>query len=107
MDSTLPLDSGLSQDAVDFVQFCYQRRPIGWPEFYDEMSAVAAHRLFRGWGFPELAEHGVSFTLAEMPRLAALVGTITRADPGRGAPPAGRGTHPRTVSALRRSLATR
>jgi hypothetical protein len=71
---------GLSPEAVDFVRFCYARRPVAWPEFYDEMSAVAARCLFHGWGYPELAEHGIALTLPEMPRLAALVEAIVRSE---------------------------
>ena len=78
---------GLTPEAVDFVRFCYARRPLAWPEFYDEMSAVAARCLFHGWGYPELAEHGIALTLPEMPRLAALVEAIVRSE--RTRPPAG------------------
>jgi len=106
MDSAVPHGVGLSPDAVDFVHFCYERHPVAWPEFYDEMSAVAAQRLFRGWGFPELAEHGVSFTLAEMPRLAALVGSITREDPARSCLSPLRGRPSRSATALHRAVAT-
>ncbi len=84
-----PRAVGLSTEAIEFVRFCYARRPVPWPELYDEMSAVAARGLFRGWGYPELAEHGIALTLSEMPVLAALVRTIVRdggaAGSGRGA----------------------
>jgi hypothetical protein len=63
----------LTAEAVEFVRFCYSRRKVGWPELYDEMCAVAAHRAYRDWGFAELSDHGIRFTLAEMPGLAALV----------------------------------
>lgn len=65
-----------SADAADFVRFCYRRRRVGWPELYDEMCAVASRGLFRGWGTEELSDHGVRFTLFEMPSLAALVTRI-------------------------------
>ena len=58
--------------ALEFVRFCYRRRHVGWPQIYDEMSNVAGHGLFRGLGYADLAEHGVSFFLAELPRLVAL-----------------------------------
>ncbi len=77
--------AGTSDDAVDFVRFCYARRPVSWPALYDEMSAVAARGLYRGWGFTELAEHGIRFTLPELPALAALVGGIVRAECARAA----------------------
>ena len=65
-----------SADAVDFVRFCYRRRRVGWPELYDEMCAVASRGLFRGWSTEELSDHGIRFTLFEMPSLAALVGRV-------------------------------
>ena len=67
-----------SVDAVAFVRFCYERRPVPWPELYDEMTSVAARGLFRGWGYLELAEHGIGFAIPDLPRLAALAGTIAR-----------------------------
>jgi hypothetical protein len=69
--------------ASDFVRFCHRRRRTGWPELYDEMCAVARRGLYHGWGFVELAEHGVAFGLAEMPRLAALVAEVIRLDAER------------------------
>jgi hypothetical protein len=62
-----------SDDAVEFVRFCYSRRRVGWPELYDEMCAVAGRGLFRGWGSDELSAEGIGFTLFEMPALAMLV----------------------------------
>jgi hypothetical protein len=62
-----------SDDAVEFVRFCYSRRHVGWPELYDEMCAVAGRGLFRGWGSDELSAEGIGFTLFEMPALALLV----------------------------------
>jgi hypothetical protein len=64
--------------ALEFVRFCRRRRKVPWPEMYDEMCAVAARRLFRDWGFAELAEHGVAFTLFDTPGLAALVTQVCR-----------------------------
>jgi hypothetical protein len=58
--------------ALEFVRFCYRRRRVNWPALYDEMSAVAARGVFRGMGYGELAEHGVSFYLGDLPRLVAL-----------------------------------
>jgi len=62
--------------ALEFVRFCYRRRPLAWPHLYDEMCAVAGHGLFRGLGYLDLAEHGVSFSLAGMPRLAELTARV-------------------------------
>jgi hypothetical protein len=76
-------DSGASDAAVDFVRFCHRRRRAGWPELYDEMCAVARRGLYHGWGFAELAEHGIAFGLAEMPRLAGLVVEVARQESER------------------------
>ena len=67
-----------SPEAVEFVRFCYRRRRVGWPELYDEMCAVAGRGAFQGWGFAEFAEHGIGFTLADMPALAAIAATVSR-----------------------------
>ena len=79
MDSRgLPDVSGVSDAALDFVRYCHRRRRVGWPELYDEMCAVAGRGMYRGWGFRELAEHGIAFGLTEMPGLARLVGMVAR-----------------------------
>jgi hypothetical protein len=65
-----------SADIVDFIRFCYRRRRVAWPEIYDDMCAVAARGDFRGWRLADLAERGVGFTIAELPRLAALVDRV-------------------------------
>jgi hypothetical protein len=61
-----------SPEALDFVRFCYHRRRVSWPDLYDEMCAVAARATYRGWGYDELAQLGISFSLAAMPGLATL-----------------------------------
>ena len=66
-------DPGAATAAFDFIRFCHKRKRVGWPELYDEMCHVASRGLYRGWGFPELAEHGIAFGLSEMPRLASMV----------------------------------
>ena len=58
--------------ALEFVRYCYRRRRVAWPLIYDEMCAVAGHGLFRGLGYSELAERGISFCLGDMPRLYQL-----------------------------------
>jgi hypothetical protein len=78
--------AGASPDAIEFVRFCYRRRPHGWPELYDEMCHVASRRLFRGWGAGELAERGIGFSLFETPRLAALVESVVLQERARSAP---------------------
>ena len=72
--------SDANDAVVDFVRFCHRRRRTGWPELYDEMCAVARRGIYRGWSFAELAEHGITFGLAEMPRLAALVAQVASQD---------------------------
>ncbi len=61
-------------DIAEFIRFCHARRGVGWPDLYDEMCAVASRRAFRGWGFVEMAEHGICFTLADLRRLAEETG---------------------------------
>jgi hypothetical protein len=65
-----------SAEAAAFIRFCYRRRRTGWPELYDEMCAVAGRRLYNGWGFQELADIGIGFSLFETPTLAALARAI-------------------------------
>jgi hypothetical protein len=67
-------------EALEFVRFCYRRRRVAWPALYDEMSAVAARGAFKGMGYGELAEHGISFCLADLPRLVALTERVVRED---------------------------
>jgi hypothetical protein len=77
MDSCRRLEESSAVDAaLDFVRFCHRRRRVGWPELYDEMCRVASRGLYHGWGFGELAEHGIAFGLAEMPHLAGLVAEV-------------------------------
>jgi len=59
-------------EALEFVRFCYRRRRVAWPALYDEMCAVAARGAFRGLGYAELADRGISFCLGELHQLAAL-----------------------------------
>lgn len=63
--------------AEEFVSFCVERCGNNWPELYDEMCRVASHRLFRGMGYRELNDHGVSLSLVNMDRLAALAKDLT------------------------------
>ncbi len=65
-------------EALEFVRFCYRRRRVCWPSLYDEMSAVAARGAFHGMGYAELAEHGISFCLGDLPRMAALTERVVR-----------------------------
>lgn len=78
-----------SREVAEFIRFCHRRRRVGWPELYDEMCGVAARREFKGWGHEELAEHGVTFTLYQMPQLATWVRQVigASATPAQGAQP--------------------
>ena len=83
MDSHRPAEAAPTADAAAFVRFCYHRRRAGWPELYDEMCAVASRRLYNGWGFNELADHGIGFSLFETPTLALLAREIAREESER------------------------
>ena len=72
MDPRTAASQAPDPDAVAFVRFCYHRRRVGWPELYDEMCAVAARGLYRGYGPDDLAGIGIGFGLFEMSALAAL-----------------------------------
>jgi hypothetical protein len=74
-----------SAEAAAFIRFCYRRRRTGWPELYDEMCAVAGRRLYNGWGFQELADIGIGFSLFETPALAALAREIAHEESERRA----------------------
>ena|SRR5688500_3969562 len=65
-------------ECLEFVRFCYRRRRVSWPALYDEMCNVAARGAFRGLGYADLAEHGISFCLSDLPRMAALTERVMR-----------------------------
>jgi hypothetical protein len=67
-----------SDECLEFVRFCYRRRRVGWPALYDEMSAVASRGTFRGMGYAELGERGISFCLNDLPRLVELTERVVR-----------------------------
>ena len=52
------------------------------------MCAVAARGTFKGMGYAELAEHGVSFCLSEMPRLVSLTERVVAEERNLHEPPA-------------------
>jgi hypothetical protein len=90
--STLPAErtaspesahEGPPADVAEFIRFCHRRRATGWPELYDEMCAVASHRAYNGWDHEQLAAHGLTFSLFEMPRLAGWVRTVLEPDAER------------------------
>ena len=70
--------------AYEFVRFCQQRCHQGWPEFYDEMCWVAGRRLFRGMGYAELIEHGLSFGLNDIENTIEIMESVTSQDRNTG-----------------------
>jgi len=60
----------------DFILFCIQRNGREWPALYDEMCWVAGHRLFRGLGYAELRELGLSLGLTNIDDTINLVDAV-------------------------------
>jgi hypothetical protein len=81
MDPCARMPGPPNREAAEFVRFCRDRRRVGWPELYDEMCVVATRRLFRGYGFAELGELGIGFSLFETTRLAATVAAVIADEP--------------------------
>ena len=81
MDPCTRMPGTSNREAAEFVRFCRERRRVGWPELYDEMCVVATRRLFRGYGFAELGELGIGFSLFETTRLAATVAAVIADEP--------------------------
>jgi hypothetical protein len=81
---------GWRPEIEDLVRFAYRRRPVGWPELYDELCLVAARGTFRGLGYAELAELGLTFSLCELPGLARLAVHVAEEEreANGGVPPA-------------------
>jgi hypothetical protein len=101
MDPCAPAPVAADPEAVDFVRFCRARRRVGWPELYDEMWAVASRSLFRGYGFGELEERGIGFSLFGTRHLAAMAATVIEEERVAGVP--GQGLRDRRRSAVRPS----
>ncbi|MFP5342970.1 MAG: hypothetical protein ACLGIJ_08615 [Candidatus Limnocylindria bacterium] len=80
MDPRAAASHAPDPDAVEFVRFCHRRRRVGWPELYDEMCAVAARGLFRGYSADDLGAHGIGLGLFDMPALAALTRDVLAAE---------------------------
>ena len=64
----------------DFIIFCTRRRGSEWPIIYDEMARVAGHKLFRGMGYTELKQLGLSFSLSDMNKTIQVVKQATSVD---------------------------
>ena len=65
-------------EALEFVRFCYRRRHVAWPDLYDEMCAVASRGAFRGLGYADLVDHGISFCLGDLAKLATMTERVVR-----------------------------
>jgi hypothetical protein len=76
----------VTPEAVEFVRFCYRRSAAPWPDLYDDMCAAASRGAFRGLGYDELSELGISFALTELPRLAAVAQAVIREERSRPVP---------------------
>lgn len=60
----------------EFVRECAYRAGNNWTELYDEMCRTAARRKFRGLGYNELREMGLSLDLNGLDATAALVDDV-------------------------------
>ena len=61
----------------EFIRFCVQRNGKEWPELYDEMCRVAGQRLFKGLGYTELREMGLSLGLNNIDDTIKMVDDVT------------------------------
>jgi hypothetical protein len=61
--------------AAEFARYIADRAPRGtpWTSVYDEMCRVARSRAFRGMGYSELSEAGVSLSITGLNRICQLV----------------------------------
>ena len=62
--------------ARDFILFCVHRQGREWPALYDEMCWVAGRRLFRGLGYADLREMGLSFSLVSIDDTIRMVDAV-------------------------------
>jgi hypothetical protein len=61
--------------ATEFARYIASRAPRGtpWTSVYDEMCRVAQSRAFRGMGYSELSDAGVSLSITGLDRICQLV----------------------------------
>ena len=62
--------------AREFVLFCINRCGKEWPALYDEMCRVAGQRLFRGLGYDELRELGLSFGITRIDDTVTVITSV-------------------------------
>jgi hypothetical protein len=61
----------------DFILFCAERRGNKWPAIYDEMAFVAGQKLFKGMGYADLKQIGLSLSLDNVDKTIRLVREVT------------------------------
>ena len=61
--------------AFEFARYIASRAPRGtpWTSVYDEMCRVARSRAFRGMGYSELLDAGISLSITGLDRICQLV----------------------------------
>jgi hypothetical protein len=61
--------------AFDFARYITSRTPrdTPWPNVYDEMCRVARSRSFRGMGYIELSNVGISLSITGLNRVCQLL----------------------------------
>ena len=67
----------LDPELRDFILFCVERRGEKWPALYDEMARSAGQRLFRGLGYAELKQLGLSLSLDSLDETVRIVKQAT------------------------------
>ena len=59
--------NSLDPQLRDFILFCVEQQGNdAWPALYDEMAIAAGQRSFRGLGYPELRQLGLSLALTDL-----------------------------------------
>jgi hypothetical protein len=61
--------------AFEFARYIATRAPRGtpWTSVYDEMCRVARSRAFRGMGYSELLDAGISLSITSLDHICQLV----------------------------------
>ena len=72
-------------DSIDpelraFILFCAEQSGKQWPSIYDEMARVAGQHLFKGLGYTELKQHGLSLSAFNLDEMIRLVEEVTSQD---------------------------
>ena len=68
--------------ALEFARFVLRQNPgaTDFTSLYDAMARTASARSFRGFGYRELAEIGISFSLLATDSLEALIDAALAAE---------------------------